>query len=75
MSSSSWQLYTTISDVASVTLFNMKLIEWCTYLTWHFFCNLLEQNGYLLSEIYDLSVNTFIFMILIPIDCVFVQTE
>ena len=63
---------------ASVTLFDMKFIEWCRLLTWHFLCNLLEQNGYLMSEIYDLIVNTFILMILIPDDkllSVFIQTE
>jgi len=41
-------------------------------------CNLLEQNGYLLSEIYDLIVNTFSLLILIPGDTqlsVFIQTE
>jgi len=43
-----------------------------------FLCNLLEQNSYFLSEIYDLIVNTFILMILIPGDkllSVFIQTE
>jgi len=48
-----------------------------SYMT-HFLCNVLEQNGYLLSEIYDLIVNTFILMILIPGDkllSVFIQTE
>jgi len=33
-----------------------------------FVCNLLEQNGYLLSEIYGFIVNTFILIILIPGD-------
>jgi len=43
-----------------------------------FLCNLLEQNGYLLSEIFDLIVNTFSLKILIPGDKllnVFIQTE
>ena len=57
-----------ISDVASVTYFDMNFIEWCTHLIWHLLCNLLEQNGYLLSEIYDMIVNTFILMSLIPGD-------
>jgi len=46
--------------------------------TSYLLCNLLEQNGYLLREIYDLIVNTFILMILIPGDkllSVFIQTE
>ena len=33
-----------------------------------FWCNLLDQNGYVLSEMYGCIVNTFILIILIPGD-------
>jgi len=48
MSSCFWQLYMTINDVASVTLYDMNNAH---ILHDTFLCNLLEQNGYLLSEI------------------------